>query len=128
MKKCVLFIEYHLFMPDVRKLLVDGGYALVGLQAKDLSVERFNAACDAHRPQWLFSINFSPEIAYLCSTRGLPYVSWTIDPLPHNRLALIDGTKPSALAWYLKERILPPMYWEAMLKGREWLAQPEMKG
>jgi sulfide:quinone oxidoreductase len=41
---------------------------------------------------------------------------------------LIDGTKPSALAWYLKERILPPMYWEAMLKGREWLAQPEMKG
>ena len=41
---------------------------------------------------------------------------------------LIDGTKPSALAWYLKERILPPLYWEAMLKGREWLAQPEMKG
>ncbi len=41
---------------------------------------------------------------------------------------LIDGTQPSALAWYLKERILPPLYWEAMLKGREWLAQPEMKG
>lgn len=41
---------------------------------------------------------------------------------------LIDGTKPSALAWYLKERILPPLYWEAMLKGREWLAQPEMAG
>ncbi len=40
----------------------------------------------------------------------------------------IDGTKPSALAWYLKERILPPLYWEAMLKGREWLAQPEMLG
>jgi sulfide:quinone oxidoreductase len=41
---------------------------------------------------------------------------------------LIDGTKPSALAWYLKERVLPPIYWEAMLKGREWLAQPEMVG
>lgn len=41
---------------------------------------------------------------------------------------LIDGTKPSAMAWYLKERILPPLYWEAMLKGREWLAQPEMVG
>jgi len=39
---------------------------------------------------------------------------------------LIDGTKPSALAWYLKERILPPLYWDAMLKGREWLAKPEM--
>ena len=41
---------------------------------------------------------------------------------------LIDGTKPSALAWLLKERLLPLVYWEAMLKGREWLAQPEMVG
>ena len=41
---------------------------------------------------------------------------------------LIDGTKPSAMAWYLKELILPPIYWEAMLKGREWMAQPEMVG
>ncbi len=41
---------------------------------------------------------------------------------------LNDGTRPSTLAWYLKERILPPLYWDAMLKGREWLAQPEMLG
>ena len=41
---------------------------------------------------------------------------------------LIDGTRPSTLAWYLKERILPPLYWDAMLKGREWLARPEMVG
>ncbi|MBV8037682.1 bifunctional protein tyrosine phosphatase family protein/NAD(P)/FAD-dependent oxidoreductase [Roseateles sp.] len=41
---------------------------------------------------------------------------------------LIDGTRPSRLAWYLKERILPPLYWDGMLKGREWLAQPEMAG
>ena len=40
---------------------------------------------------------------------------------------LIDGTRPSALAWYLKERVLPPLYWQGMLKGREWLAQPEMR-
>lgn len=40
----------------------------------------------------------------------------------------IDGTRPSRLAWYLKERILPPLYWDGMLKGREWLAQPEMVG
>lgn len=41
---------------------------------------------------------------------------------------LIDGTRPSALAWYLKARILPPLYWDAMLKGREWMAKPEMVG
>ena len=39
---------------------------------------------------------------------------------------LIDGTRPSRLAWWLKERILPPLYWRAMLKGREWLAHPEL--
>lgn len=38
---------------------------------------------------------------------------------------LIDGTKPSRLAWLLKEKILPPVYWKAMLKGREWLVNPE---
>ena len=39
---------------------------------------------------------------------------------------LIDGTKPSHLAWLLKERMLPPIYWMAMLRGREWMAKPEL--
>jgi len=38
---------------------------------------------------------------------------------------VIDGTKPSRVAWLLKERILPPIYWKAMLKGREWMAKPK---
>jgi sulfide:quinone oxidoreductase len=38
---------------------------------------------------------------------------------------LVDGTKPSRLAWFLKEKMLPPIYWKAMLRGREWLARPE---
>lgn len=40
----------------------------------------------------------------------------------------INGQKPSRLAWILKERILPPIYWWAMLKGREWMAKPEKLG
>ncbi|WP_296762777.1 bifunctional protein tyrosine phosphatase family protein/NAD(P)/FAD-dependent oxidoreductase [Sediminimonas sp.] len=38
---------------------------------------------------------------------------------------VIDGTKPTRAAWLLKEQILPPVYWKAMLRGREWLAKPE---
>ncbi|WP_235674146.1 MULTISPECIES: bifunctional protein tyrosine phosphatase family protein/NAD(P)/FAD-dependent oxidoreductase [unclassified Paracoccus (in: a-proteobacteria)] len=38
---------------------------------------------------------------------------------------LIDGTKPSRAAWFLKEKMLPPIYWQAMLRGREWMAKPE---
>jgi sulfide:quinone oxidoreductase len=45
--------------------------------------------------------------------------------LPSFPTWLIDGTKPSRLAWLLKEQILPPVYWRAMLRGKEWMAKPE---
>lgn len=45
--------------------------------------------------------------------------------LPSFPKFLIDGTRPSRLAWLLKEKILPPVYWRAMLKGHEWMAKPE---
>lgn len=45
--------------------------------------------------------------------------------LPSFPKALIDGTKPSRAAWFLKETLLPPIYWKAMLRGREWMAKPE---
>ncbi|MHA6263835.1 bifunctional protein tyrosine phosphatase family protein/NAD(P)/FAD-dependent oxidoreductase [Arenibacterium sp. CAU 1754] len=38
---------------------------------------------------------------------------------------LIDGTKPTRAAWFLKEKLLPPIYWKAMLRGKEWMAKPE---
>jgi sulfide:quinone oxidoreductase len=37
----------------------------------------------------------------------------------------VDGTKPTRAAWFLKEKMLPPIYWQAMLKGKEWMAKPE---
>ncbi|WP_247712902.1 NAD(P)/FAD-dependent oxidoreductase [Qipengyuania intermedia] len=37
---------------------------------------------------------------------------------------LIDGTKPQRLSWMLKADVLPWIYWNGMLKGREWLASP----
>ncbi|WP_394730650.1 FAD/NAD(P)-binding oxidoreductase [Altererythrobacter sp. GH1-8] len=37
---------------------------------------------------------------------------------------LIDGTKAQRLSWMLKADFLPWLYWNGMLKGREWLAGP----
>lgn len=37
---------------------------------------------------------------------------------------MLDGTRPSRMAWILKADLLPPIYWHCMLKGREWLAAP----
>jgi len=36
-----------------------------------------------------------------------------------------NGTRPTRLAWFLKERLMPSVYYQLMLKGREWLAQPK---
>ena len=38
---------------------------------------------------------------------------------------LIDGTKPQKLSWMLKSEALPWIYWNGMLKGREWMAHPQ---
>ncbi|WP_339926915.1 FAD/NAD(P)-binding oxidoreductase [uncultured Cobetia sp.] len=35
-----------------------------------------------------------------------------------------DGTRPTRLAWQLKARGLPFIYWNLLLKGHEWLARP----
>ncbi|MDF0602621.1 TIGR01244 family sulfur transferase [Psychromarinibacter sp. C21-152] len=45
--------------------------------------------------------------------------------LPSFPKFVIDGTKPTRAAWFLKERMLPPIYWRAMLRGKEWMAKPE---
>lgn len=45
--------------------------------------------------------------------------------LPSFPKALLDGAKPTRAAWFLKEKMLPPVYWKGMLKGREWMAKPE---
>ena len=37
---------------------------------------------------------------------------------------VLDGRRPTRSAWWLKEIILPPIYWKAMLKGREWMVTP----
>jgi sulfide:quinone oxidoreductase len=45
--------------------------------------------------------------------------------LPSFPAAIIDGKKPSRLAWLLKKDLLPFIYWNGMLKGREWMAHPK---
>jgi hypothetical protein len=45
--------------------------------------------------------------------------------LPSFPKFVIDGTKPSRAAWLLKEKLLPPVYWKGMLRGKEWMVKPE---
>lgn len=38
---------------------------------------------------------------------------------------LIDGQEPQRLSWLLKSEALPWIYWNGMLKGHEWMVQPQ---
>ncbi|MBN8926714.1 MAG: TIGR01244 family protein [Rhodospirillales bacterium 69-11] len=37
-----------------------------------------------------------------------------------------DSTKPRRSAWVLKTKLLPTLYFDVMLRGREWLARPKL--
>jgi sulfide:quinone oxidoreductase len=41
---------------------------------------------------------------------------------------LIKSNEASKVAWFLKEKMLPAVYYQLMLKGREWLAKPPRLG
>ena len=41
---------------------------------------------------------------------------------------LIKSDEASKAAWFLKEKMLPTVYYRLMLKGREWLAKPDKLG
>jgi sulfide:quinone oxidoreductase len=45
--------------------------------------------------------------------------------LPSLPVWLVKGTKPTRLAWLLKEKVMPPLYWHGMLKGREIMVRPK---
>ena len=39
---------------------------------------------------------------------------------------VLDGRKPTRAAWFLKEKMLPSIYFDQMLKGDEFLAEPKI--
>ncbi|GBQ56341.1 NAD(P)/FAD-dependent oxidoreductase [Komagataeibacter swingsii] len=41
---------------------------------------------------------------------------------------LLNGQKPTHLAWLLKEWVMPVLYWDGMLKGREIMVAPHKIG
>jgi len=94
MSRNILYVHYHLVISDVTEIFAIRGFNCVGLSSNTLSMEVFDRECKTHQPDWVFSINFSPEIAVLCSRRAIPYVSWTIDPLPSNRQRLASHVDP----------------------------------
>ena len=46
--------------------------------------------------------------------------------LPSVPTWMLNGTKATRAAWFMKDSLLPSVYWNQMLKGKEFLAKPEI--
>lgn len=46
--------------------------------------------------------------------------------LPSLPVWMLNGTQATRAAWFMKDSLLPNVYWNQMLKGKEFLAKPEI--
>jgi hypothetical protein len=71
-----------------------------------LSVAKFRHACAELRPHLVLSINYAPPLGLLCSLEGVPYVSWSIDPLPAARQQMLPGTNAELCLCFMHRKRL----------------------
>ncbi len=88
----ILAVAYKLLVGDIVEELESLGFAVRVVEPSELTVDSFRELAAAVRPDLLFSINHSPELALVATRQGIGYVSWTIDPLPPSRLHVHPGT------------------------------------
>ena len=90
MKK-VIVVDYKLFAKDVCEEFQKLNYEVIYITHKEILELGLMKIVELIKPYFLFTINFSPEIALLCSKCDTLYISWTIDPLPPVRFSFLDG-------------------------------------
>jgi hypothetical protein len=103
-RRTVLVVDYPLFAHDFAAWLGLRGYQVEWLVPQALSVEMFGKVCRVLSPPFVASINFSPELALLCTMAKTPYVSWTVDPLGPERFKLYPGTDPALVLAFAHRR------------------------
>lgn len=81
---------------DLEAALLAAGRRVIPCGVGDLSVA-FLREQAARGVGGFLSVNHAPELALLCREAGLPYVSWTIDPLPLSRWAFVEGGRTTLL-------------------------------
>ena len=80
----ILVVKYQLLAKDIAHEWARRGHEVCFLEPKDLS-PAFLTEAKRRGFDYLFGVNYSPVISDVCRDVGLPYVSWTIDPIEETR-------------------------------------------
>ncbi len=119
--KNILIIDYVLFANDVSIELEKRGYNIIKVESSDLTISKFQNLCKNHSPKFVFTINYSPEIALLASSQNIKYISWTIDPLSKNRFRVIPNTKTDLCYLYVHDNTMVTQFIDIGLRNTQFL-------
>ena len=70
----VLLIDYVLLARDIEYELKQRNIAVLKIPSENLTLEVFKSSCNEFKPDTVFTINFSPEIALLAGIQDLEYI------------------------------------------------------
>ncbi len=118
----VLLIDYVLLARDIEYELKQRNIAVKKIPSEELCLEKFKSYCKEFKPDTVFTINFSPEIALLAGIQDLEYISWTIDPLPEERYNIHNGTQIDKCKLFIHDRNMFAKFANLGFQSPEFLA------
>ena len=80
----ILVVKYPLLAPDIAQEWAKRGHEVSVIHPNDLTLDSLREL-KRRRFDFVFGINYAPVLSSVCRDVGLPYVSWTIDPLEESR-------------------------------------------
>lgn len=80
----VVVVQYRLLASDIAAEWSRRGVDVALIEPKDLSLQTI-LEIQRRKYNFIFGINYSPELSSVCYAARLPYVSWTIDPIESKR-------------------------------------------
>lgn len=119
--KRVALVDAKLVASDLALEFELLGWEVDRLRPGSIGIDSFREHVRARRPRFLMSINHSPELAWLCGSERVPYVSWTVDPLPLDRLMVLDGTDFDHVRIFLHRSSQLPLFRAMGFPHVEWL-------
>jgi len=117
----VILVHSRLVSRDLAREFALAGREVVEVQPAALSLDSIRALVARHRPGAVVGINHSPELAWVVSREGVPYVSWTVDPLSLDRLRVLEGTRTDLVVPFLHRSSQVPLFRAMGFERAVWL-------
>lgn len=119
--KTVVLVHAPLVSRDLSWELERLGWAVVGVRPAELDLASIAALVREHAPTAFVGINHSPELAWAVTRHGIRYLSWTVDPLPLERMRLLEGTDVGLVSVFLHRSSLVETFRGVGFPRVEWL-------